>query len=89
MWFLHVLGSGVWVNVRRTLHLPGARQLEAEGNRTAQKVVLRFSCAIGRSAAASIPTRAARHAFARLAIRPDPAARPGACAISDLRNQVL
>ena len=41
MWLLHVLGSGVWVNVGRMLHLPGARQLEAEGNmcRTAQKVV--------------------------------------------------
>ena len=43
MWFLHVAGSGVWVNVGRTLHLPGARQLEAEGNRAAQKVVVLFS----------------------------------------------
>ena len=42
MWFLHVAGSGVWVNVGRTLHLPGARQLEAEGNRAAQKVVVLF-----------------------------------------------
>ena len=72
MWFLHVAGSGVWVNVGRTLHLPGARQLEAEGNRAAQKVVVLFSCTIGRSAKKPLPTRAARHAFAHLAIRPDP-----------------
>jgi hypothetical protein len=42
MWFLHAPGSGVWINVGRTLDLPGARQLEAEGNRTAQKTGARL-----------------------------------------------
>ena len=56
MWFLHAPGSGVWINVGRTLDLPGARQLEAEGNRAAQKVVVLFSCTIGRSAKASTHT---------------------------------
>ena len=42
MWFLHAPGSGVWVNVGRTLHLPSTRQLETEGNRTAQKTGARL-----------------------------------------------